>query len=141
MKYKVVYFTRTGNSERIAKKIADSLSSEIVRIVDNMNWNGFFGFLKAGYYSISNKKVEINDIKNIESSDEIILVSPLWAGNLAVPVRVFLDKFPYFDNIHLVVTSAGSKYEPKHDFKSIHYILGHKNEDEVIQNLITSLKK
>lgn len=69
MNLKIVYFTRTGTSKRVAEKITKLLSCGIVQIEDNINWKGFFGYLKAGFYSSTNRNVaiEINGIlKNTE---------------------------------------------------------------------------
>jgi len=59
MNYKVVYFTRTGNSKRVAEKIANKLSCETIQITDNINWKGILGFLKGGYYSSKNRNVGV----------------------------------------------------------------------------------
>ncbi len=48
-KYGVIYFTRTNNSKRVAEKIADRLSCEVVQITDNINWQGLFGYIKADF--------------------------------------------------------------------------------------------
>lgn len=125
MEYKVVYFTRTGASRRVAEKIAQKLSCEIIEITDNKSWKGIFGFIKAGYYATYKKDVEIKTSKEIGSFDEIIAVSPLWAGTIAPAIRVFLKQIP-FEKINLVVTSDGS---------SIKKLFGYKTETDIIKNL------
>ena len=39
MGIKVVYFTRSGSSERVAEKIAKGLSTKTIKITDDLNWN------------------------------------------------------------------------------------------------------
>lgn len=89
MNCKVVYFSRTGTSNRVAKKLADKLSCETIEITDNMNWNGILGFIKGGYYSLFNKDVDININGHIDTSTDFILVSPLWFGRIAPASRAF----------------------------------------------------
>ncbi len=84
MKYKVVYFTRTNYSKKVAEKIANKLSCEAIQIIDNKNWNGCLGFIKAGYYSSIKKPVEIEILGNLDTADEFIVVAPLWAGGVAL---------------------------------------------------------
>lgn len=139
MSYKVVYFSRSGNSERIAKKIAKELSTEVIKISDDMNWNGLLGYIKAGYYSVKNKEVDIKINGKIDFSDEIILVSPIWAGGLASATKSFLKKFSP-NKIHLVVTSKGSSIKEYAGVNSVTNIIEKNNdENEAIKGLISSL--
>ncbi len=139
MSYKVVYFTRTGASKRVAEKLAEKLSCETVVISDNKNWNGFFGFMKGGFYSSLNKPVEIKLSKNLEVGDEVILVTPLWAGGLAPAAREFLKTVP-MEKLHLVVTSNGSKLKEPSSYKSVSNVVKSSNdEDQVIEELVKTL--
>ncbi len=139
MNYKVVYFTRTGTSKRIADKIAAKLSCETIQITDNKNWKGIFGFIKAGYYSSTNKAVDIKINKKIEADDELIVVSPLWAGGIAPAIKVFLETTP-LDKVQLVVTSNGSNIKNRSGYKSvIDIVKNENNEDAIISDLVNSL--
>jgi hypothetical protein len=138
--YKVVYFSRTGTSKKIAEKIADKLACEIIQIKDNMNWNGVFGFIKAGFYSSTDRDVKIEIQGNLDAADELIVVGPMWAGGIASAVRAFLKTTP-LDKVHLVVTSNGSNLGKRSGYKSVHDIAKNMhNEDEVIIDLMSTLK-
>ena len=146
MSYKVVYFSRSGVSKRVAEKIAKKLSCSSIEITDNMNWKGIIGFLKGGYYAARNKDVEIKINGSIVESDEIILITPLWAGGPAPAIRTLLKNIPS-EKVHLVVTADGSnveksiaKYENKHSkFKSVYGIVkSRNNEEQVIEELIAT---
>ncbi|MBK5246649.1 MAG: flavodoxin family protein [Peptostreptococcaceae bacterium] len=139
--YKVVYFTRTGNSRRIAEKLGDKLACRVIEITDNMNWEGIWGFIKGGYYSSRNKVVTIKTSEEIADYDELIVVSPLWAGEIAPDTKELL-KTVEKNKVHLIVVSNGSKIRDKSDYKSVNSIIkSKKNEDEVIDNLIDDLIK
>jgi flavodoxin len=139
MNYKVVYFTRTGTSKRIAEKIGEKLSCDVIEISDNKNWGGIFGYLKAGFYSSTNRNVDIEIHGNIDAADEFIVVTPLWAGGAAPAIRAFLKNTPK-DKVHLVVTSNGSNFGNDLGYKSVSNIAkNNNNEDEIISNLIKNL--
>lgn len=110
MKTVVIFFSRTGNSKRVATKIADSLGVNLLQITDDKNWSGIWGYLKGGYYASSNKSVNIKVNKNFEEADQYIVVSPLWAGGPAPSVREFLKNVPT-NKVNLVITCKGSNIE------------------------------
>ena len=139
MKYKVVFFTRTNNCKRVAEKISEKLSCEAIQITDNMNWKGILGFIKAGYYSSTNKNVDIKVLGNLDVVDEYIVVTPLWAGGIAPATRTFLKTTP-IDKVHLVVTSNGNHVKNRSGYKSVSDITKNNNNEELIINdLVNSL--
>lgn len=139
MIYKVVYFTRTGSSKRIAEKIAKKLSCEVIQITDNKNWKGFIGFIKGGFYSSANKSVQIQLSTQIEDYDELVVVSPLWAGGVVPAIKEFL-KSVVNDKVHLVMNSNGSTIKDHPSCKSISNIMkNEENEDVVVDVLVKQL--
>lgn len=139
MSYKVVYFTRTGTSKRIAEKIADKLACEVIQITDNKNWNGILGYIKAGYYASAHKAVEIHVSKKTEAGDELIVVSPFWAGDLAPAVRIFLETVPK-DKVDLIIDSGSSIVDNLYGCKSLRCITNKSNnEDAMIHELVQEL--
>jgi len=139
--YKVVFFTRTGTCKRVAEKISEGLSCEAVQISDNMNWKGFLGFIKAGFYSSTNRNVKIDIPENLVNAvDEYIVVAPLWAGGLAPAIRALLSQLPT-EKVHLVVTSDGSYLKDRLGYKSVYDISKNSNdEDLVIKGIVNNLK-
>ncbi|BEP28177.1 flavodoxin family protein [Helicovermis profundi] len=139
MNYKVVYFTRTGSCKRVADKISKELNCDKVELCDDKNWKGFIGFFKAGYYTSKNKNVKIELKGNIEDKDNIIVVSPLWAGSLPPATRLFLEDRK-LEEIDLVLVSGGSFIKNKPNCKSISEITNKlKNEDKVVSELVSKL--
>ncbi len=139
MKYKVVYFTRTNKTRRVAEKIAESLSCEVIEVTDDKNWKGPWGYVKAGFYSSTGKDVSIKLNKKLEDYDELIVLSPLWAGKIPPATRMFLKKVPN-NKVHLVMTSLGSRLKDRQGYRSVSDIINHdSNEDEVVSRLLESL--
>lgn len=140
MNYKVVYFSRTGTSEKVAKKIGEKLNSEVIEITDDMNWKGPLGFVKGGMYATQNKPVNITVHGNLDNADEVIVVSPIWAGHV-VPAITAFQKSRDLKTIHLVTTSKGSTIEMVSDYQSAHAIVEkEKNEEAIIAELVRLLK-
>jgi hypothetical protein len=139
MKYEVVYFTRTGNSKRVAEKISSKLGTDLIEIKDHMRWNGFIGYMRAGFYSTMDKKVQITLSEPLKDYDELIVVSPLWAGGLASATRSFLTTLPR-EKVHLVVTSIGSVIKDRTGYKSVTDIIERsQSEDAVIEKFASHL--
>ncbi|GAA0077247.1 hypothetical protein UT300005_16250 [Clostridium sp. CTA-5] len=138
MNYKVVYFTRTGKSKMVAEEISNKLNCENIQITDNVNWKGFLGFIKGGYYILRNKNVNIKLNHSLGNYDEIIVVTPLWAGKITPAIRKFLETVS-LSRVHLVVTSNGSKLTDRKGYKSVSDIVKKDhNEEDVINNLINN---
>lgn len=139
MGYKVIYFTRTGTSKRIAEKISAKLSCEAVQVTDNMNWKGVFGFIKGGYYASKKKDVEIKVSQPVDPSDQLVVVSPMWAGGTVPAIRVFL-KGKDLGKVDLVLTSNGTAGRNTTGYKSVTNIIrSNKNEDKDIEVLTNRL--
>jgi hypothetical protein len=149
MKYSVIFFSRTGNSRRVAEKISKGIGVKPVEIIQKSpNFKGLLGYLKAGYYSSRNKSVKIMLNGNYKEADSYIVVSPLWAGKPANAVVEFLKLVPS-DKVTLVLTCIGSDtdkvvndYEFKNGkFKSHYGIVKRlKNEEKVIDEVLKNLK-
>ena len=141
MNYIVVFFTRTKASQRVAEKIASQLGCKTVEITDHMNWKGIFGFIKAGFYSSTNRPVKIEVLGSLGDADEFIVVGPLWAGGLAPALTAFLKTLPP-EKVHLVVTSDGSAVKNRSGYKSVSDVVKSQvNEDLVIAALVKRLAK
>lgn len=144
MNYKVVYFTRNGHSKRIAESIAQQINCPLIEITDNMNWNGIIGFIKAGRATLKNKPMEIKLSQNLAPEDKLIVVSPVWAGGIAQPVRIFLNsKAP--DSVSLILSSGGPVKENIVDYRKYAFFgniyRSSENQSAVISDLISSLEK
>ena len=147
MKCAVLYFTRTGNSKKIAEKIASEIGVKAIQINDNRNWNGVLGYIKAGFYSSTNKNISITINDEYKNADQYIVISPVWAGKPAPAVHTFLKQVGV-NKVNLVLDCLGSdtnasftNYESKFGKLKGKFGIVKKlnNEDQVISNIVKTV--
>lgn len=103
----ILYFSRTGNSKRIAEKISRELGWKTARLTDDISWSGVFGYIKGGSYSLRRKptNVTIEGNPDLSTYANIILVVPLWAGGIAPAGYSLLDsESDMLDKLSIVIS-------------------------------------
>lgn len=108
---KLYYFSRGGESEKIARLIAESNHVEMHRIEDKKNWDGKINFLKAGAMASKREQLPIEYQKPCNDED-IVLVFPLWASTFPPAIRSFLQDFDT-TKITAVILSAATSLNVK----------------------------
>jgi hypothetical protein len=88
---RIYYFTRTGDSEKIAASIAAQTGGTCFKISDGQNWAGAANYIRAGYYASSKKPLPASYEKP-GGGDVIYLCFPIWAGSFPPAVRTFIDE-------------------------------------------------
>lgn len=93
MKTLIVYYSRTGVTKGIAEEISKSMDCDIEEIVDKENRSGIIGYIKSGFEAARNKMTEIETPKYDLANYELLIIgTPVWAGKMAVPVRVYIEQ-------------------------------------------------
>jgi flavodoxin len=93
MKILTAYYTRTGNTRKIAEIISETLYSDIDEIIDLKNRKGkLIGFINAGRDAFTKKLTQIKHLKNPEDYNLLIIGTPVWAGTMTPAVRTYLTK-------------------------------------------------
>jgi len=92
MKTLIVFYSRTGNIKRIANEIARKLKADVDEIKSVSNYNGFFGYLRAGYQSSAKKNPMIHTEKYPGKYQLIVIGSPTWSWGFSSPVRSYIAK-------------------------------------------------
>lgn len=93
MKTLLVYYSRTGNTKKIAVAISEALNCDIEEIVDKDKRSGIIGYIKSVYHASRGKIAVIEEPKYELSQYELVIVgTPVWAGKMAVPVKAYLNK-------------------------------------------------
>ncbi len=92
MKTLVAYYSRTGNTKKIAEQIAKELKADIDEIKDNTNRDGLLNLAKSIFHAIARKETKIKTKKDPSKYDLVIIGTPVWAGRETPAVRTYLRK-------------------------------------------------
>jgi len=91
MKYLVVYYSRTGNTERVGDKIAELVGCEKKKILERKDRSGVLGFMKGGWDALKGKSTEIYSEKEYNDIDHHIIGTPVWANRPCPAVRTYIE--------------------------------------------------
>lgn len=110
MKTLIAYYSRTGNTARVAKDLAKQLGADLEEIIDQKKRSGIWGYIMAGRDGMKKRLTEIsNQVYNPADYDFVILGSPVWGWDMVPAVRTYLDKGKgNFKEMALFVTSGNT---------------------------------
>lgn len=106
----VIYYSRTGNTRKVAEEIAGNLKADLCEIKTKSRYKGIFGYIRAGFQAVFNKKPGISLDKNSHNYDLIIIGTPNWGSRMASPVRSFMSNRE-FKKVAFFCTQGGSGAE------------------------------
>ena len=113
MKALVVFYSRTGITKEVAVRISEELDCDIEEIFDVKSRNGIFGYIRSAFESIFKKIPKIKKTEVDPSDYDLVIIgTPVWAENMASPVRSYLFKNSDFLNriaFFCTMLSRGSK--------------------------------
>ncbi len=110
MKRIVVYYSLSGNTEEVAKKIANELGADILKVDTAKPMPKAFiaQILVGGGQVAMNKVPEIMPIeKNMADYDEIILGTPIWNSKGVPAINAFLNLEGTTDKVKYVFFTSG----------------------------------
>ena len=111
----VAYFSVTGNTKNVAKKIADVLSSDLHEIVpkvsytaEDLNWKDKES-RSTKEMNDKSYRPEISDqVEDMETYDTIYLGYPIWWGVAPTIVNTFLEKYDLDGKNIITFATSGS---------------------------------
>ncbi len=93
MKILVVYYSRTGRTQKVGHTISSLLNCDCEEIIDLKNRKGFFGWLSAAFDALRKKMTTIQPTKyNPKDYDFVIIGTPNWAGMPTPAIRTYLNQ-------------------------------------------------
>jgi len=109
MKTLIVYCSRTGNNEKLAQIMQQKFSAEIEAIISKVSFKGPIGYLRGGKMGMQKKACAIEPVNfNPKDFELTIVLSPIWGGLMAPPVRAYLEENrDKFNNVAFVSISGG----------------------------------
>ncbi len=109
----VIFYSRTGNTKRVAQDLAAKLNADTEEIIDKRDRKGFINWFKAGRDAMKKYLTEINAIKKNPKNYNLILIgTPIWAGDMTPAVRTYMTQFKNdFKNVAFFLTAGSSKFD------------------------------
>jgi Flavodoxin len=91
MRCLVVYYSLSGNTRKVAELAAGELGADVAEVQAPRYGSGGFRFLRAAFDSWRGRlpAIEASD-ERPEHYDFVLLMSPVWAGHAATPIRAYL---------------------------------------------------
>ncbi len=87
----VVYYSRTGNTRKLAQAIAAELDCGVEEIIDRKDRSGVLGYLGSGKDALLKKEADLeSDRHDPADYDLVVIGTPVWAWSVSVPVRTWL---------------------------------------------------
>jgi len=105
MKLIVIYYSRKGSNEYLARKIASCLSCDLEPIRPRINaFSLFLMNLNPGIRALN---------RQISNYDRVILVGPIFMGRFIPPLRSFVKKYNAQIKEMVFATCCGSTFKKK----------------------------
>ena len=95
MKAAVVYYSMSGNTELVAQQVATALDADVVALVPKKEYpnKGFKKFLWGGRSALIGERPPLKPYDfDPDKYDFVVLGSPVWAGQIAPPLRTFVTQ-------------------------------------------------
>lgn len=95
----VAYFSATGNTESVAKEIADTTGGDLFEITpqnpytdDDLNWSNRNSRVVQEYENESQRETELvqTTVDNWDDYDTVFVGYPIWWGQAAWPINDFI---------------------------------------------------
>jgi flavodoxin len=87
----VAYYSKTGNTERVAKDLAAALYADIEKLVDQKNRKGFWAWFGSGRDAMKKRKTELGPLQKDPANYDLVIVgTPVWAWHMTPAVRTYL---------------------------------------------------
>jgi flavodoxin len=94
MKVLVVYYSRSGNTQLIARAVAHALGADFEPIVEPRSRLGLRGYARSGREAMRRRLTAIEPLLHDPSQYDLVVVgTPTWAALPSSPVRTFLAHY------------------------------------------------
>lgn len=86
----VVYYSRSGATERVARELAGKLGADLDVIRPQTDYAGANGFRRGVWHSLTGRMPKVGHDRDPASYSLVIVGSPVWAGKPSAPARSYL---------------------------------------------------
>lgn len=109
----VVYYSRSGNTRRVARAIAAGLQADIEELADPMERQGRWGYLRCTFEALFARPVRLRALAHDPGAYDLVIVgTPVWVGRPSSVVRTFLERYRHrLPGVAFFITHGGSARE------------------------------
>ena len=87
----VAYYSRTGNTRKIASEVAAALRADVDEISDFEDRSGIRGYLRSGRQAFWHRVVPLRPLRFQPGGYDLVVIgTPIWNVSLPSPVRAYL---------------------------------------------------
>lgn len=121
----VVFYSRTGNTKRVAQAMATELKCDMEEIVDTKDRSGVVGYFLAGKDATLRTPAQIKGTAKDPALYDIVFIgTPVWAWTVSAPVRAYiLQNRERFRQVAFFCTNNGT---PSGTFREMEGLCGKK---------------
>ncbi len=89
----VVYYSRSGNTKKVAGAVAEGLGADVEEIIDRKKRSGPVGFIIGAVHAKLKKLTEIEACRSDPASYDLIVIgTPVWCGTMSCAVRTYISR-------------------------------------------------
>jgi len=108
----ILYYSHSGHTKSLAKKLKKEKKADIFEIREVKKRNGFTAFMPGAFQSIRMKRSEIEPLEaDLSTYDEVVIMGPIWAGRPAPAVNSAIDLLPEGKTVSLICTAGGGGHD------------------------------
>jgi len=109
----VVYYSRTGITEKIGGLLAVALEADQEKVTDKKDRSGFWGYLVAGKDAGLKNLTEIGKLKYDPADYDLVIIgTPIWAWKMTPAIRTYINKNKKkLKNVVFYTTAGGTSFE------------------------------
>lgn len=110
MKTLIAFYSRTGNTKKIAEALAEKIGADLEEIKDTVDRSGLKGYLVSGRDAMKKKITKIEPPKFNPTDYELTIIgTPIWGWSMSVPIRTYIgEQKDNFDKVAFFCTMGGS---------------------------------
>ncbi len=90
----VVYFSRSGNTHRVAEALATKLQAEIEEVTEPNDRSALTGYFGAILDVLFKRPAAILPARHDPATFDLVVIgTPVWASSVSTPIRAYLAAF------------------------------------------------
>jgi len=112
----VVYYSRSGNTKKVAVALSRILGSDIEEVIDTTDRSGIVGWLNAGRDGFLKKLTKINKVKRDPKKYKVVIIgTPVWVS-VTPAIRTYMTKMKKkFKKVAFFCTKGGTSSKNTYD--------------------------